>query len=107
MTVPFPYLLLPSIWSSRNRLRRSGRADVVRAGVFGGVAVVVCAALFAGSFWLTSRLDEYEELGDFLLRRGFGYETAGSVARRLWSEEHGTSEDDEAVPIEETLDSTE
>lgn len=46
-------------------------------------------------------------LGDFLLRRGFGYETAGSVARRLWSEEHGTSEDDEAVPIEETLDSTE
>ena len=73
MTVPFSYLLLPSIWSSRNRARRSGRADIVRAGVFGAVGLVVCAALFEGSFWLTVQLDEYEELGDFLLRLGLSW----------------------------------
>jgi ABC-2 type transport system permease protein len=73
VTAPFPYLLVPSIWSSRNRLRRSGRADIVRAALFGGVAVLVCGALFEGSFWLTLQLDEYEELGDFLLRLGLSW----------------------------------
>jgi ABC-2 type transport system permease protein len=73
MTVPFAYLLLPSIWSSRNRARRSGRADIIRAVLFGGVGLMVCGALFAGSFWLTLRLDEYDELGDFLLRLGLSW----------------------------------
>jgi ABC-2 type transport system permease protein len=73
MTPAFPYLLLPSLWSSRNRARRLGRADVARAVLFGGVALLVCAALFGGSFWLTSRLGEYEELGDFLLRLGLSW----------------------------------
>ena len=32
-------------------------------------------------------------LGDFLVRRGFGYETAKSVARRVWAEENEPAED--------------
>ncbi len=70
---PFPYLFLPAYWSSRNRARLSDRADLVRAWVFGGVAALVCAALFWGSFWVTSQLDAYEELGDFLLRIGLSW----------------------------------
>lgn len=35
-------------------------------------------------------------LGDYLVRRGFGYETANSVARRVWAEENGHSEDEDA-----------
>ncbi len=30
-------------------------------------------------------------LGDYLVRRGFGYETADATARRLWNEEHGAA----------------
>ena len=38
-----------------------------------------------------------KKLGDYLLRRGFGYETAASIARRLWNELHqGEAEDPEA-----------
>ena len=33
----------------------------------------MCAALFAGSFWLTTQLLDYEELGDFLLRIGLSW----------------------------------
>jgi ABC-2 type transport system permease protein len=70
---PFTYLLLPAYWSSRNRIRRSERADFARAWFFGGVAVLVFAALFWGAFWLTTQLDAYEELGDFLLRIGLSW----------------------------------
>lgn len=70
---PFPYLLLPAYWSSRNRAKRSGRGDFVRAQLFGGVGVLVFAALFWGSFWITTQLDAYEELGDFLLRIGLSW----------------------------------
>ena len=70
---PFTYLLLPAYWSSRNRVRRSERADVARASVFGGVALLVFAALFWGAFWITTQLDAYEELGDFLLRIGLSW----------------------------------
>ncbi len=71
--VAFPYLLLPSLWSSRNRLRRRERGDVLRGAVFGATGVLVAAVLFTGSFWLTLQLDAYEELGDFLLRLGLSW----------------------------------
>ncbi len=71
--VPFPYLLLPSLWSSRNRMRRREPGDLVRALLFGAVGLVVCATIFAGSFWLTLQLDAYEELGDFMLRLGLSW----------------------------------
>jgi ABC-2 type transport system permease protein len=69
----FTYLLLPAFWSSRNRVRQTRRADFARAWVFGGVGVVVFAALFWGAFWITTQLDAYEELGDFLLRIGLSW----------------------------------
>ena len=55
MARPFPYLLLPPLWASRNRARRRERGDFSRALLFGGVAVAVCASLYQGSFWLTGR----------------------------------------------------
>jgi len=30
-------------------------------------------------------------MGDYLVRRGFGYETADAAVRRLWNEEHGVA----------------
>jgi ABC-2 type transport system permease protein len=70
---PFTYLLLPAYWSSRNRVQRSRRGDFARAWVFGGVGVLVFGALFWGAFWITTQLDAYEELGDFLLRIGLSW----------------------------------
>jgi ABC-2 type transport system permease protein len=70
---PFTYLLLPTYWSSRNRIRRSDRADAARAWFFGGVAMLVFASLFWGAFWITTQLDAYDELGDFLLRIGLSW----------------------------------
>jgi ABC-2 type transport system permease protein len=69
----FTYLFLPAIWSSRNRVRQSRRGDFARAWVFGGVGVLVFAALFWGAFWITTQLDAYDELGDFLLRIGLSW----------------------------------
>jgi len=71
--VPFPYLLLPLVWATRNRARRRERGDFLRAVIFGGIGLLVCAALFWGAFWLTVQLDEYAELGDFLLRLGLSW----------------------------------
>ena len=71
--VAFPYLLLPLVWSSRNRARRRQRGDALRAAVFSAIGLLVCAALFAGSFWLTTQLAQYEELGDYLLRLGLSW----------------------------------
>jgi ABC-2 type transport system permease protein len=73
MAYAFPHLLLPHVLSSRNRARRRERGDLTRAIMFGAVGLVVFAALFQGSFWLTSRLDNYEELGDYLLRLGLSW----------------------------------
>ena len=70
---PFPYLLLPAFWSSRNRAARRQRGDALRTMLFGGVALVVCAVLFAGSFWLTFQLQTFAELGDYLLRLGLSW----------------------------------
>ena len=73
MVHAFPYLLLPHVWSSRNRAERRERGDLTRGIIFGGIGVVVCWALFEGSFWLTSQLESYEELGDYLLRLGLSW----------------------------------
>jgi ABC-2 type transport system permease protein len=70
---PFPYLLLPSVWSSRNRARRRERGDAIRGLMFGGIGVVVCWALYRGAFWLTAQLVAYDELGDYLLRLGLSW----------------------------------
>jgi ABC-2 type transport system permease protein len=69
----FPYLLLPSVWSSRNRARRREPGDLARAVVFGVIAGVVFVALFAVAFWLTWQLGDYAEFGDYLLRLGLSW----------------------------------
>jgi ABC-2 type transport system permease protein len=73
MTYAFPQLLLPHVLSSRNRARRREHGDLMRGVLFGGVGLVVCGALFEGAYWLTSRLDAYDELGDYLLRIGLSW----------------------------------
>ena len=73
MTQAFPFLLLPHVWSSRNRARRRQKGDVLRASLFGSVGVAVCGALFAGAYWLTTKLAGYEEFGDYLLRLGLSW----------------------------------
>ena len=69
----FPYLLLPSIWSSRNRARRRESGDSTRAWFFGVVALGVCGAIFGGAFWLTAQLGDYADFGDYLLRLGLSW----------------------------------
>ena len=46
MTQPFPFLLLPHVWASRNRMRRRERGDLLRGLLFGSSASLVCGALF-------------------------------------------------------------
>ena len=70
---PFTYLLLPSIWASRNRAHRTERGDLLRGLTFGGVGLLVAGALFFGSFWLAWQLADYAELGDYLLRVGLSW----------------------------------
>ena len=70
---PFPFLLLPQLWTSRNRLRRRERGDTVRGVLFGGIGVLVCVVLFAVAFWLTWKLTGFAELGDYLLRLGLSW----------------------------------
>src|SRR3954466_5494422 len=73
MVRPYPYLLLPHLLSSHNRASRRQRGDFSRGLLFGGVGVTVAAALFEGAFWLTGHLQDYAELGDFLLRMGLSW----------------------------------
>ena len=73
MTAPFPYLLVPHVWSARNRARRRERGDLSRGIMFGGIGLAVAAALYEGAFWLTSQLQAYAELGDYLLRLGLSW----------------------------------
>ncbi len=70
---PYPYLLLPSVWESRNRAHRRERGDLLRALTFGGIGLAVAAAIFAAGFWLTWQLADYAELGDYLLRVGLSW----------------------------------
>jgi ABC-2 type transport system permease protein len=72
-TPAFPYLLLPSLWSSRNRARRRERGDSTRAWFFGAIGLGVAGAIFAGAFWLTVLLADYAEFGDYLLRLGLSW----------------------------------
>ncbi len=73
MPQPFPYLLLPSLWAARNRASRRERGDLLRALVFGAIGLIVALTIFLGSFWLAWKLDEYAELGDYLLRVGLSW----------------------------------
>ena len=72
-TRPFPYLLLPTLWASRNRARRREKGDGVRALLFGSIGVGVIAALFFGAFWVTVQAAGYAELGDYLIRIGLSW----------------------------------
>src|SRR6516164_927912 len=73
MTRPFPYLLLPSFWSSRNRAARRERGDSTRAVFFGAIALGVCGAIFWGAYWLTTQLADFADFGDYLLRLGLSW----------------------------------
>jgi ABC-2 type transport system permease protein len=73
VTSAFPFLLLPSLWSTRNRARRRERGDALRVVLFGGIAVGVAVAIFAVVFWLTWQALYYEELGDYLIRLGLSW----------------------------------
>ena len=73
ITRPFPYLLLPSLWASRNRARRREKGDGARAFVFGGIGLAVMSALFYGAFWVTWQAAQYAELGDYLIRIGLSW----------------------------------
>ncbi len=73
MRAAFPYLLLPHVWASRNRIRRGERGDTLRGLLFGAVGMVVCGLLFWGAYWLTRQLTAYEEFGDYLLRLGLSW----------------------------------
>jgi len=72
-TRAFPFLLLPSLWASRNRARRRERGDGVRAVLFGAVGLSVMGALFYGAFWVTWQAAQYSELGDYLIRIGLSW----------------------------------
>ena len=69
----FPYLVLPSLWSARNRARRRERGDLTRAILFGAVALFVAAGIFFGSYWVTQQVADYAELGDYLIRLGLSW----------------------------------
>jgi ABC-2 type transport system permease protein len=73
VTYAFPWLLLPLVWSARNRARRREPGDGLRAALFGGIGLAVAGAIFAIAFWLTWQLLDYEELGDYLIRLGLGW----------------------------------
>jgi ABC-2 type transport system permease protein len=73
VTRPFPYLLLPSWWATRNRASRREQGDGARALVFGGIGVGVISALFYGAFWVTWQAAQYAELGDYLIRIGLSW----------------------------------
>ena len=70
---PFTYLLLPAYWSSRNRIRRSERADFARAWLPAAWPCSYSRRCSGAPSGLPHRLDAYDELGDFLLRIGLSW----------------------------------
>ena len=70
---PFLYLLLPSWWASRNRALRRERGDLTRAVLFGGIALTVLGVIAWGAYWVTTELEFYAELGDYLIRLGLSW----------------------------------
>ena len=73
MTPAFPFLLLPHVWASRNRVRRGEKGDLLRGVIFGAIGVIVSGALFYAAYWVTTQLAAYEEFGDYLLRLGLSW----------------------------------
>jgi ABC-2 type transport system permease protein len=73
MTHAFTFLLRPHFLSARNRAGRRERGDLTRGLLFGGIGIVVFIALFQGAAWLTGQLEDYAELGDYLLRMGLSW----------------------------------
>jgi ABC-2 type transport system permease protein len=73
MVRAFPFLLTPSLWSSRNRAKRRERGDGMRAGFFGVIGLTVAAAIFAAAFWLMQQLAGFADFGDYLLRLGLSW----------------------------------
>ena len=71
--VSFAYLLLPSLYGSRNRARKRERGDLSRGLLFGGVGVIVIGVIFIGAAWLTWQLGQFAEFGDYLLRLGLSW----------------------------------
>jgi ABC-2 type transport system permease protein len=67
------WLLRPSLWAARNRVRRREAGDGARAALFAAIGVAVFLAIFAIVFWLTWQLLDYEELGEYLLRLGLSW----------------------------------
>ncbi|HUG52194.1 MAG TPA: hypothetical protein VMR21_01275 [Vicinamibacteria bacterium] len=57
----------------RNRARRREKGDAARLAVFGTIAALVGATIFAVVFWLTWQLLDYAELGDYLIRLGLAW----------------------------------
>jgi ABC-2 type transport system permease protein len=72
-TRPFSYLLLPSLWASRNRAARREKGDLTRAVMFGGIAILVIGSIGWGAYWVTAQLAFYAELGDYLIRLGLSW----------------------------------
>ena len=70
---PFPFLLAPAVWASRNRARRRQRGDGTRSILFGGIGLGVAGVLFYGAYWVTCQLAGFAELGDYLLRLGMSW----------------------------------
>jgi ABC-2 type transport system permease protein len=70
---PFPYLLLPSLLATRNRMRRRQPGDTLRAALFGVIGIGVALAIFGVVWWLSWQLLGYEELGEYLLRLGLSW----------------------------------
>ena len=74
MTIqPFPHLLRPALWASRNRARRREPGDGTRALFFGLIGAGVFGAVFYGAFWVTTQLADYADFGDYLLRLGLSW----------------------------------
>ena len=64
-------------------------AEDATADVDEGQAAYRAAVRRARSLTKVSFVDFRRRLGDFLVRRGFGYETAGETVSRLWAETRG------------------
>ena len=74
MVRAFPYLLLPHLLSSRNRARRRERGDLLARRCCSAASASSCAPRCSrASFWLTGQLEDYAELGDYLLRLGLSW----------------------------------
>ena len=52
-------------------------------------------------------MDFRRRLGDYLVRRGFGYETARDTTRQVWAEEHGTADEDDELEILQDVETPE